>query len=637
MIIILESNLEAERVQWITDKLESKGLSIHEVQGEERRVLAIVGKVLPDPVELQRYPGIADVVRVSKPFKLASREVNQNTSKVTLGKGVVLGGPEIIVFAGPCSVEGEEAIWQAAEQVADAGARVLRGGAYKPRTSPYSFQGLGLEGLRYLKAAGDAFGMPVVSEVMGVRELESMLDYVDMLQIGARNMQNFDLLKEVGKTDIPILLKRGLSATIEELLMASEYILSGSGSAQVVLCERGVRTFETMTRNTFDLSAVPVLKELSHLPIIADPSHATGKRHYVTPMALAAVASGVDGVMIEVHPNPPQAMSDGAQSLYPEQFRSLMRNMSVVAPVVGRSLSIIPPKTGESQNDSVSGVRSKNNELVIGLQGVAGSNSDRAIQAFFTGHEYSTYSVEYFGDLFQSLSEGVCDYGMVPLENSLTGSIHENYDHLLAHEDLALVGEIKLRIHHSLVALPGVALSDIKRVLAHPQASAQCQSFLQQHPEYDVLYRYDTAGSAKELVEDKLIDAAAIAYGPSAQAMGLEVLVDGIESHPSNYTRFVIVTKQDPLGLLATNPNKCSIVFGVDEGPGSLLKILGIFEQYQVNLVKLESRPVQGKPWQYWFYADLEIPDDSHRLDGCLAEVEAVSPYYRCLGRYCSI
>jgi 3-deoxy-7-phosphoheptulonate synthase len=291
-----------------------------------------------DPSQLELIPGVREVVRISEPYKLVGRTFKAEDTVVDIA-GVKVGGLEVIAMAGPCSVESREQVGIVARAVAGAGARILRGGAFKPRTSPYAFQGHGEEALRWMREAADANGLAVISEVMDLRTIEMMMGYVDCLQVGARNMQNYDLLRELGKVRKPVLLKRGLSATIEEWLLSAEYILAG-GNTQVVLCERGIRTFENATRNTLDISAIPVVKKRSHLPIVVDPSHGTGRRDKVIPMARAAIAAGADGLLIEVHNNPEKALSDGAQSLYPEQFDKLMGELRVIAPVLGRVLPL---------------------------------------------------------------------------------------------------------------------------------------------------------------------------------------------------------------------------------------------------------------------------------------------------------
>jgi 3-deoxy-7-phosphoheptulonate synthase len=291
-----------------------------------------------DTRDIEVLAGVREVVRITQPYKLASRAFRPEGTIVTLPRGVSIGGPEVIVVAGPCAVESPEQIELIAARVAKSGARLLRGGAFKPRSSPYSFQGLGEKGLRLLRAAGDRYGLVVVSEVMDPSQIGLMLPYVDVLQVGARNMQNYHLLRALGSVEKPVLLKRGMSATIEEWLLSAEYIMSG-GNYNVILCERGIRTFETSTRNTLDIAAIPVIKKLSHLPILADPSHGTGRRDKVAPMARAAVAAGADGLLLEVHNDPEHALSDGAQSLHFEQFEQLMVELRMIAPAVGRSIA----------------------------------------------------------------------------------------------------------------------------------------------------------------------------------------------------------------------------------------------------------------------------------------------------------
>jgi 3-deoxy-7-phosphoheptulonate synthase len=340
MVIVMEQSASEEQVQKIIETLVEAGYDVHRSTGVNYTVLGAVGvpRVMIDPQSLELLPGVREVVKISAPYKLVGRTFKPEDTVVDMG-GVKVGGPEVIVMAGPCSVETREQVGIVGRAVSASGARILRGGAFKPRTSPYSFQGHGEEALVWMREVGDETGIAVVSEVMDVRSIEMMLGYVDCMQVGARNMQNYDLLKELGKTRKPVLLKRGLSATIEEWLLSAEYILAG-GNNQVILCERGIRTFENATRNTLDISAIPVVKKKSHLPIVLDPSHGTGRRDMVIPMARAAVAAGADGLIIEVHNNPEKALSDGAQSLYPEQFDRLMGELRIIAPVLGRSLPL---------------------------------------------------------------------------------------------------------------------------------------------------------------------------------------------------------------------------------------------------------------------------------------------------------
>jgi 3-deoxy-7-phosphoheptulonate synthase len=338
MVIVMEKHAPEEKIEKVVAELSGRGFDVHRSTGHDQTVLGVVGDVASlDQREFELMDGVQEVVRVSEPYKLASRTFRRENTVVEVN-GSKIGGKDVVVMAGPCTIENEKQLFETARVVARAGAKVLRGGAYKPRSSPYSFQGMGVEGLKLLRAAGKEFGLATVSEVMEISQIETMLEYVDILQVGARNMQNFNLLSAVGQTRKPVLLKRGMSATIQEWLLATEYIMSG-GNTKVILCERGIRTFETYTRNTLDLSAIPVVHKLSHLPIIVDPSHATGLRDKVMPMARAAVAAGADGLLIEVHVEPEKALCDGPQSLYPEQFVELMDELRIIVPAVRRTLA----------------------------------------------------------------------------------------------------------------------------------------------------------------------------------------------------------------------------------------------------------------------------------------------------------
>jgi 3-deoxy-7-phosphoheptulonate synthase len=315
------------------------GFSVHRTTGERQTVLAAVGARIDfDIRNLEVLNGVQQVHRISEPYKLAGRGFRPDGTVIEFSNGLKIGADEVVVMAGPCSVESREQLFTVAELISKAGARVLRGGAFKPRSSPYSFQGMGEQGLKLLREAGDRFHMLVISEVMEISQIPLMLPYVDILQVGARNMQNFNLLRELGKVKKPVLLKRGIAATLEELLLSAEYIMAG-GNYDVILCERGIRTFETYTRNTLDISAIPIIKKLSHLPMTSDPSHGTGRRDKVAPMARASVAAGADALLIEVHHDPDKALSDGAQSLFPEQFRTLMDELRMIAPAVHRKIA----------------------------------------------------------------------------------------------------------------------------------------------------------------------------------------------------------------------------------------------------------------------------------------------------------
>jgi len=337
MLVVMQEGATEAQIQAVIDRLVALGFAVHRSTGVVHTILGGIGpEGHVDPTEFAVMEGVKEAHRVMSPYKLASRHFRPEGTRVRI-RDVQIGGAQVVVMAGPCSVESREQVMAAAERVARAGARVLRGGAFKPRTSPHTFQGLGEEGLRYLREAADRYGLLAVSEVMDSSHIELVAAYADILQVGTRNMQNYHLLRDLGAQAKPVLLKRGLSATIEEWLLAAEYIMN-EGNYNVILCERGIRTFETYTRNTVDISAIPVVKKLSHLPVLADPSHGTGRRDMVLPVARAAVAAGADGLLIEVHPDPDRALSDGAQSLRPDQFEELMDQLRIIAPAVGRTL-----------------------------------------------------------------------------------------------------------------------------------------------------------------------------------------------------------------------------------------------------------------------------------------------------------
>ena len=339
MVVVMQEGATETQIQHVIDRLVSMGFDIHRSTGASQTVLGAVGVPADfDPRDVEVLDGVREVVRITQPYKLASRAFRPQGTVVGLPRGVKIGGGEVVVAAGPCSVETPEQIHTIAQRVAKSGARILRGGAYKPRSSPYSFQGHGEKALGMLREAADKSGLLVCSEVMDASQIPLLQPYVDIFQVGARNMQNYFLLRSLGTARKPVLLKRGMSATIEELLLSAEYIMAG-GNHDVILCERGIRTFETATRNTLDIAAIPVIKKLSHLPIFADPSHGTGIRDKVPPMARAAIAAGADGLLIEVHNDPEHALSDGAQSLYFEQFEKLMTELRIIAPAVGRTIA----------------------------------------------------------------------------------------------------------------------------------------------------------------------------------------------------------------------------------------------------------------------------------------------------------
>lgn len=637
MIVVLEHSITAGDKESVRSFLTERGFTVREVVGEEETIFGAVGSTRIDLRDVETLAGVARVIPISKPYKLASREFRRSDSVVAVGS-VLIGGNRVVVIGGPCAVESRTQILETAAIVAESGGVMLRGGAFKPRTSPYSFQGLGEEGLGYLREAGDAYGLPVVSEIVSPTSVDLMRRYVDMFQIGARNMQNFELLKAVGATGMPVMLKRGLAATIEEWLMAAEYLLA-HGTEDVVLCERGIRTFETYTRNSLDISSIPVVKKLSHLPVIVDPSHATGIRDKVPPVGLAAIAAGADGLVVEVHPDPEKALSDGPQTLFPAQFEKLMRDVTAIAPVVGREVArprSTSPAAGRSPASAQrEGADSDGAPLVVAFQGARGAYSEIALRRAFQDRRVETMPNVVFRDVFEAVLTGAADLGVIPLENSLMGSIHENFELLLHYPDLAIVGETHIRIEHSLIGTPDATLDSIRTVYSQGPGLEQCREFLSRYPAWEVLPFYDTAGSVARVAELRDPRVAAIAAAETALVYGMQVLREGIETNPRNYTRFGILARRGATRVpVAAPPDLATLVFSTPDRPGALLEAMGILADESVNLKKLESRPILGEPWRYRFYLDVELPADERALDRALARLEQATHGLQELGRF---
>ena len=660
MVIVLEKNIRDDDKQRIRSFLEKRSFKVNEIVGEEETIFGAVGRLRLDPRDVEILPGVQRVIPISKPYKMASREFKRENTVVDVG-GVKIGGNHVTVIAGPCAVEGREQIFEAARRVADAGAVMLRGGAYKPRTSPYAFQGLGIDGVKLLKEAGSAYGLPIATEIVSSESIPEMVDFVDVYQIGARNMQNFELLKRVGALGKPVLLKRGLSSTIEEWLMAAEYLLA-SGTEDVILCERGIRTYERATRNTFDLSAIPVLHSLTHLPVIADPSHAVGIRDKVPPMALAAVAAGADGLIVEVHPAPALALSDGAQTLYPEQFEKMMRDINALAPVIGKTVSRraqgaapLPQAvrlssgaggaTGTSRHPvSPADYVIRKGSAVCAFSGSRAAFAEQAIFRFFDA-PVSSLPQSSFREVILAVLDGRADFGMLPIENSLSGSIHDNYDNLTLYEDIEIAGSITLRVEHCLLGPKGAAIEAIKTVYSHPQGFAQCAEFLSRFPQWQHVEMDSTASAARLVGDEGDPSKAAIAGEAAAGIYRLDVLKAGIEANPLNYTRFVVIAKRGE--IVCPDPDFSSVVFTAANEPGSLYRALGLFVKYGLNMTKLESRPIHGEPWRYRFYANLALPEgvpasavSSERIKSAVGELaskavdERIVEDVRVLGLY---
>jgi 3-deoxy-7-phosphoheptulonate synthase len=629
MVIVLNHGISEVDKQNIKNFLEKKGFIIREIVGEEETIFGAVGIVSIDLREVELLPGVSRVIPITKPYKLASREFKKEDTVISIGP-VKIGGNRIVTMAGPCAVESRQQILETAHHVKESGAVILRGGAYKPRSSPYAFQGLAEEGLKYLKEAGEATGMPIISEIVSSEQVNMMKEYVDIIQVGARNMQNFELLKRLGSINKPIMIKRGFAATIQELLMAAEYLLA-HGADEVIFCERGIRTFETYTRNTLDISAIPVVKKLSHLPIVVDPSHGTGIREKVSPMALAAVAAGADGIIVEVHPDPDNALSDGPQSLYPEQFEKLMRDIEALAPVIGKEIARLPEK-------SISiAIRKKDKKLKPGgkvqvsFQGERGAFSEKAIYSYFD-EEVELVPCAEFRDVFNSVLEAKSYFGVIPLENSLSGSIHQNFDLLLQFPDVRIIGEKKIRIIHNLIALPDAKLKDIKRVYSHPQGLAQCLNYLEKFSHWEKIAYYDTAGSVAFIAKEGKKENAAIASDEAAKVYGMNIIKESIETNAQNYTRFVVIAREEVAKV--EHPEKASFVFSTMDKPGALFHVLRNLTEKSINMKKLESRPIPGKPWEYMFYVDVEIPEDISLFYDVIEKLKKETEEFRMLGMY---
>lgn len=625
MILVLDRNITKAQKDTVRSMLFEQGCIVREMTSAGQQVIGAIGKSHKEAEVFEKLPGVEKVIPVETPFKLVSRQMHPEDTHVQVGN-VTVGGERIIVVAGPCAVESRERTLAIAQEVKRYGAVLFRGGAFKPRSSPYSFQGLGEEGLEILAEVREKTGLRIVSEITSPSYADLMEAHVDVVQIGARNMQNFELLKCVGQMRKPVILKRGLSSTIEEWLMSAEYILS-EGNGQVILCERGIRTFEPYTRNTLDMSAIPVLKTLTHLPVMIDPSHATGIREKVSPMARAAVAAGADALMIEVHDQPEAALSDGPQSLYPKQFGQLMRDIYVIAPVVDKQLDfgyLEKARAVEHLNKS-----NGSEKPTAAYLGEPGTFSHKACNQYF-GEEVEGLAKPSFRAIFEAVKTGEANFGVVPMENSLAGSIHANYD-LLLEFDLKIIGEVTMRIIHNLIGYPGSREEDIRRVLSPSAALQQCGGFLDSHGSWEVVPVRDTASAVRAIKESGSPEDAAIGSKEAAAIYQMDVLAEGIETNPRNYTRFAIVgtapLKQKPF-------EKTSIIFSTGHQPGALFEVLKIFAENRVNLVKLESRPIHGKPWEYMFYADLETDVESDEFRPARKLLTEKTDFLRILGRY---
>jgi len=625
VIVIGNRVLDEKEKRELQENLRHRGFVVHFVDFDGKKTVVVSERAFPAS-EVLPASFVERVIDLETSFQLAHRAFLPQGTVVRVGD-VAIGGETVVVIAGPCAVESQDQLFRTAEVVRRFGGHILRGGAFKPRTSPYSFQGLGEAGLEILARARERFGLPVVTEATSPENAELVAAYADMIQIGARNMQNFELLKKVGMLRKPVLLKRGMSATVEDLLLAAEYILS-LGNFQVVLCERGIRTIERFTRNTLDLTAIPVVKELSHLPIVVDPSHGTGLREKVIPMARAAVACGADGVMVEVHPEPERALSDGPQSLRFEQFRKLMRDLEVISVLVGRELKREDIAATVPYSGRTFGGPNPEKPRVAFL-GEQGSFSSQVARRSF-GEDVELLPCQNFREVFERVVRSEATHGVVPLENTITGSIHHNFDLLLEFPETFIVGERFIRVSQHLGLYPGTAKDTLRVLFAHPQGFAQCGKFLERLKDVRVINVGSTEEAARRTAE----------FGPGSGCIssdeaiakyGLEKVEEDIEDNPRNFTRFIIIaTRFEPL----PEHDKVSCVFALRNYPGALYEALGVFARRGVNLLKLESRPFIGKPWEYLFYVDWEGNLVEEKYRQLLEELRTRSTFLRVLGSY---
>lgn len=621
MIVVFEGILDETRKQAILLELEKRGILVHWVDNLQGSIMVSEREI--DVQTLENYGKVSRVLKPNTPFQLAHRSFNPGGTVITVGD-VEIGRDTLTIIAGPCAVESEEQLFRIAEAVKSMGAHILRGGAFKPRTSPYSFQGLGERGLEILARAREKFSIPVVTEATSPENALLVAQYADIIQIGARNMQNFELLKRAATLGKPILLKRGLSATIEDWLLAAEYILS-LGNFQVILCERGIRTIERFTRNTLDLNAIPVVKDLSHLPVFVDPSHGTGLREKVIPMALAGVSCGADGVMVEVHHAPEQALSDGPQSLYPEQFRRLVNNLQVISVIVGKELS----KEKQSSSFSSGFIAEPFSKFKVAFLGEKGSFSSQIAQKAFPS-DSQFISCHTFREVFERVASGEATHGVVPIENTITGSIHANYDLLLDFPEIFVVGERFIKVSQHLGVYPGTKLSDVEFLFAHPQAFSQCSRFLESLKGVKIIDVGNTEEAARKVSEFGK-GSACISSEEAIRKYGLEFLEEDIEDTPCNFTRFLILSRYfEP----RKEHDKVSCVFRIPNRSGALFEVLEVFYARSINLLKLESRPVPGKPWEYLFYVDWEGNLVDKRFKEALEEIRGKTTFLRILGSY---
>lgn len=634
MIVVLKQGAKASQKNEIKEFLTSKGYKIKEIVGEAETVLGAVGSGVVDINEVELLQGVERVVPISKPYKLASRQLQKEDSIFQIGN-ISIGGNRVVVIAGPAVVESKEQIFEIASRVSDSGAVMLNAATYLPGISPYGFEGLKERALPYLKEAATKYGLPVVSEVPTLDYLQAMLDYVDVLTVAPRNMQNFELLKALGKCKKPIILKRGFGATLEEFLLSGEYLLA-NGNDKVILCEAGIPSFDSATNCALDLTSFNRLKKLTHLPVILDPTAAAINRDGIIPLSLAAICASSCGLTIEVQSSSSCFNFNKAQALYLDQFEKLMRDIQVLAPVVAKEV-VIPEKNYDIFVPSDNKLGSSPTKKVVSYQGEEGAYAHiAALNHFGQSYKFINYT-DGFKSVFDSVLAKESQFGVIPIENSLAGSVLENYSLLQLYPDVTIVGETKIRIEHNLIGKKATNLSDIKTIYSHRQALLQSSSYIEKL-EKELGHKIEVKSVASTSLAVKMVanstknDEAAIGSAEAALMFDCKILKPAIETNPNNYTRFLVIQKGNP--VLNKGKNKATIYFNLKNSPGSLAKALLAFANHGFNLVKLESRPILGKPFEYQFYCDVELLDNKEDIFTVLKEIEGYSKECRVVGFY---
>lgn len=583
---------------------------------------------MENPRELAAIDGVEEPLIISEPYKLVSREVKSSDTLVSIGP-IQVGGQGISVIAGPAVVESREQILDCAALVAESGAVMLRSTTTALQNYSKTDQSLALKQLHFLREAGDRYSLPVVWQTTSTKHIDAVTELADVIQITADDLGDSSFLQAVSSTGKPVILNRGAEDSVHNLLMSAEHLLS-HGAYAVIICEQGIGTLETTPHNFLDLSAVPSVQKLSHVPIVVDPSLATLECSNVPPMALAALAAGAHGLIIEVQPDRDHAEPDRLQALHPAQFEKLMSDINALADVLSKEVTRLPLRTAATVTELLPVTAGEIPE--VAFQGEMGANSEIAIRRFL--EPAKPVPCREFKDVFQAVLSGACRYGAIPIENSLTGSIHQNFELLLQFPDLTIIADRNIRIVHNLIGRPGTKIGDISRVFSHPQGLAQCERYLNEHANWEKIPFYDTAGAVAHLAREGLMSDATIASDEAAQTYHMQVLQKGIEDNPQNYTRFFLIATTDHPSL--TSADKASLVFSTPDRPGALSECLEAFAAHDLNMTKLESRPIPGRPWEYRFYVDVALGPNEEALKNAEGQLQRLTASYRILGVYSS-